>query len=166
MACTEHRERDSSTCHIAVRGCLPGPFVWAACYQAWHCHFALSESVCASVTALVWVSLCVCVTACITAPRRGPVGWQRCPVVVTVPGAASGTIWPLWKSSAGVTSEQACKRKTKETRMIQEQPELSNQDRAERWEGKNPTLHCVLACRHMNLAVSKQYGLSNIHSNN
>lgn len=28
----------------------------------------------------------------------GLVGWQTRPVVVTVPAAASGTIWPLWKN--------------------------------------------------------------------
>lgn len=40
----------------------------------------------------------VFVSACASQfPGGGPVGWQSCPVVVTVPGAASGTIWPLWK---------------------------------------------------------------------
>lgn len=29
---------------------------------------------------------------------RELVGWQTWPVVVTVPAAASGTIWPLWKN--------------------------------------------------------------------
>lgn len=29
---------------------------------------------------------------------RELVGWQTGPVVVTVPAAASGTIWPLWKN--------------------------------------------------------------------
>ncbi|XP_029691111.1 uncharacterized protein [Takifugu rubripes] len=43
---------------------------------------------------------------------RDPVDCKSCPVVVTAPGAASGTIWPPWKSSAGATSEQACKRKS------------------------------------------------------
>lgn len=43
------------------------------------------------------VSVCS-VRACASwFPGGRPVGWQSCPVVVTVPGAASGTIWPLWK---------------------------------------------------------------------
>lgn len=48
------------------------------------------------------------------------------------------------RSSSGATSELACKRKTKETRMIWEQAELSKQDTAEQWNGQNPSLHWVL----------------------
>lgn len=73
--------------------------------------FALNACVCARVWRLP-VSLNVCVS--IISPRRDPVDCRSCPVVVTVPGAASGTIWPPWKSSAGATSEQACKRERDE----------------------------------------------------
>lgn len=62
--------------------------------------FSLQECLCA---------LCACVCAS-WLPGGGPVGWQSCPVAVTVPGAASGTIWPLWKILR-CSSMRACMQK-------------------------------------------------------
>lgn len=84
IACIEQRERQFNMSHCREEGVSLGS-VWAACYRAQQCNFSLSESVC-----VLYVS-----GSCF--PGGGPVGWQSCPVVVTVPGAASGTIWPLWK---------------------------------------------------------------------
>lgn len=98
---------------------------------------------------------CACAQACIVAPGRGRgslFGWQTCPVVVIVPEAASGTIWPLWKTSAGATSEQACKsgkkkkkikKRAKELRMSREEPEPWDQETGngfliEAWRRINP----------------------------
>lgn len=56
-------------------------------------------------------------------------GWQTCPVVVIMPEAASGTIWPLWKTSAGATSEQACK-SGKKKKKSQKAEDVSGRARA------------------------------------
>lgn len=100
-------QRDTSTRHIAVR--RGGMSSWALCVSCMLSNpvvsfFALQDCLCV-VCLCVCHSVCVCL--CAMAPRRGAVGWQSRPVVVTAPGVASGTIWPLWKSSAGATSEQA-----------------------------------------------------------
>lgn len=50
-----------------------------------------------SVIFLSCLCMCVCVfsvrvpASCF--PEGDPLGWQSCPVVITLPGAASGTIW-------------------------------------------------------------------------
>lgn len=103
-------QRDTWTCHAAVRGMSSRALEWAACHRVWQCQFLLSMCVCVCVFVHLRVSLNACVS--ILSPRRDPVDCKSCPVVVTVPGAASGTIWPPWKSSTGATSEQACKRKS------------------------------------------------------
>lgn len=108
MACPHHR--DTWTCHAAVRGCLPRLLRGLHVIESGSVRFC-SQCLCVRVWCLR-VSLKVCVS--IISPRRDPVDCRSCPVVVTVPGAASGTIWPPWKSSAGATSEQACKRKRDE----------------------------------------------------
>ena len=74
------------------RGMSSWGLQWAACYQVWQCRLVPCVCVC--------VYLCVSPKArvSITSSRSGPVDCQSCPVVVTTPGAASGTIWPPWKS--------------------------------------------------------------------
>lgn len=87
LACPDHRETPE---HVTLLegGCLP------RLSSGLHVIESGSFSVC--------VRACVCclnVRVSITPPRRGPVDCKSCPVVVTAPGAASGTIRPPWKSS-------------------------------------------------------------------
>lgn len=89
-------QRDTWTCHAAVRGCLPRLSRGQHVIESGSVRFC-SQCMCVRVWCLP-VSLNVCVS--IISPRRDPVDCRSCPVVVTVPGAASGTIWPPWKSSS------------------------------------------------------------------
>lgn len=85
VACTEHRVR-----HFSMSHCRQRMSLWALCVS------------CVLSSTAVWFSVCVCVYMCVFSvcvpassfPGGGPVGWQSCPVVITLPGAASGTIWP------------------------------------------------------------------------
>lgn len=88
-------ERHLNMSHRWKGGCLPGLSSGLLVMSG-------SVSLCSPrVCVCVCCHLCVSPNACvsITSPRRGPVDCKSCPVVVTAPGAASGTIWPPWKSS-------------------------------------------------------------------
>lgn len=73
MACTEHGDRHSSMSHCrrGGGGCLPSPFVQAACYRAWQCHFSLpTPSPCR-------LCACGCVCAGVRVRVRRPASWLR-----------------------------------------------------------------------------------------